>query len=191
MHERDPRKLFPHDTLMKPFVWLIPSFVHPNHLTVARMIMTPIVLWVLYVQNYRLGIPLFVLTAFTDALDGSLARIRKQITDWGTFYDPVADKLLIGSVVLLIVVQHVNPVIAFALILLELLLILGGWYGRQHGRIKSANVWGKVKMLLQFFGVFFLLIALWLGVDLFIEISNGTLILAIIFAIVSLLTYSL
>ncbi len=191
MAERDPRKLFPHDRFMKPIVWLVPSFVHPNHLTIARMVFTPVVMWVLFMENFRIGIPLFVLVAFTDALDGSLARIRKQITEWGTFYDPVADKLLIGSVILLIVIQHVNPILAIAILRLEFLLMAGGWYGRQHGKIRSANIWGKIKMMLQFFGVFFLLISLWLGVDLFVEISNGTLILAVIFAIVSLLTYSL
>ncbi len=169
----------------------MPSWVRPNHLTLSRIILTPFVMWVLYFENYALGIPLFVMVAFTDALDGSMARIRKQITSWGTFYDPFADKLLIGSVILLIVIQHVNPIIAIALILLEALLILGGWYGRQHGKIRSANIWGKIKMLLQFFGVLFLLMALWLGIDLFVEISNGTLILAVIFAMVSLLTYSL
>ena len=151
MSDRDPRKLFPHDRCMRPFVWLMPSWVRPNHLTLLRIIMTPVVMWVLYSENYALGIPLFIMVAFTDALDGSMARIRKQITAWGTFYDPFADKLLIGSVILLIVIKHVNPLIAIALLLLEALLILGGWYSRQHGKIRSANIWGKIKMLLQFF----------------------------------------
>jgi len=155
------------------------------------MCLIPIVLAFLFYENYAIGVPLFLFTAFTDAIDGSVARIRKQITKWGTFYDPIADKALIGSVILLIVVKHVNPILAIAIISLEIMLIAGGWYERQHGKILSANIWGKIKMILQVIGVTSLLIALWSGADLFIDISNGTLILSVIFAIVSLLTYSL
>jgi CDP-diacylglycerol--glycerol-3-phosphate 3-phosphatidyltransferase len=191
MGQRDPAKLFPHDYLMRPVVRMLPDWVTPNHLTIFRMLMTPIVLWFLFEEMYSVGVPLFIFSAFTDALDGSMARLRNQITPWGTFHDPVADKFLIGSVILLIVIQHVNAYLALALIVVELMLIGGGWYKRQHGKISSANIWGKVKMILQVFGVSFLLIALWLGIDLFVDISNGTFALALVFAVVSLLTYSL
>ncbi len=191
MHKRDPEQLFPHDKLIRPFLALIPRSVHPNHVTILRMILTPIVLYALYMQNYRVGVPLFIFTAATDAIDGSLARVRKQITAWGTFYDPVADKILIGSVIVLILIQHVNPLIAFGVIAVEILMLAGGWYKRQRGVDVTANIWGKIKMILEFSGVLFLLIALWLGVDLFIDLSEGTLILAIVFAVVALLTYSL
>lgn len=191
MVRRDPEKLFPHDYLIKPFLGLIPDRLRPYHITVFRMLMTPVVLWFLYFEQYSIGVPLFLFAALTDAMDGSLARLRKQITDWGTFYDPVADKMLIGSVILLIVIQHVNPLLAVALILVELMIIVGGWYRRQRGKIHSANIWGKVKMVLEVCGVLFLLIALWGGVDLFVDLSQGTLVLAILFAVVSLLTYSL
>lgn len=191
MKPRDPNKLFLHDYLLKPLVALIPQRVKPNHVTVFRMILTPIVLWFLFFENWRVGVPLFLFAAATDAFDGSLARIRKQITQWGTFYDPIADKMLIGSVILLIVIQHVNPIIAIALIIVEMLILVGGWYRRQRGKVATANIWGKVKMFLEVCGVMFLLAALWLGVDLFVDISHGTLVLAVIFAVVSLLTYSL
>ncbi|MFH1712189.1 MAG: CDP-alcohol phosphatidyltransferase family protein [Patescibacteria group bacterium] len=191
MKTRDPNKLFPHDYLLKPLVFLIPQAVKPNHITVFRMIMTPVVLWLLLIENYQIGVPLFIFIALTDALDGSLARLRKQITAWGTFYDPVADKLLIGSVILLIVIKYVNPILAVALIAVELMIIVGGWYKRHNGAVQSANIWGKIKMFLEVCGVMFLLISLWFGADIFVDISNGTLVLAVIFAIVSLLTYSL
>lgn len=191
MHKRDPEQLFPHDKLIRPFIALIPRAVSPNHVTILRMVLTPIVLYTLYIQNYRIGVPLFIFTAATDAIDGSLARIRKQITAWGTFYDPIADKILIGSVVILILLQHVNPLIAFGVISVEILMLAGGWYKRRRGVEVTANIWGKIKMLLEFSGVLFLLIALWEGIDLFIDLSEGTLILAIVFAVVALLTYSL
>lgn len=192
MEQRDPKKLFPHDHLMRyTVIPLIPSFITPNMVTVARMICTPIVLWLLFVGNYEFGVPFFIFVAFTDAIDGSLARLRNQITDWGTFYDPVADKLLIGAVVILVVAKHVNIVFAFIIILLEVLIIFGGFLRKKNGKITSANIFGKTKMCLQVLGVVFLLIAVSAGFDLFIPVSIGTLSLAIVFAVISLFTYGL
>lgn len=189
---RDPAKLYPHDRLFAvTLLPLIPRQVHPNHITVLRLFMIPIVLVYLATGQYEIGIPLFFFAAFTDALDGSLARARKQITDWGTFYDPVADKLLIGSVVLLIVVKHINIFFGFLIVFLELLIVLGGYVHKRQGQVTSANLFGKTKMFLQVMGVMFLLIALWAGVDLFVDISIGTFSLAIVFAVLSLLTYGI
>lgn len=170
---------------------LIPSRVTPNMVTLARMLCTPVVLWLLFVENYQWGVPFFLLVAFTDAIDGSLARLRNQITDWGTLYDPVADKLLIGSVVLLVVAQHVNIVFAGIIVFLELLIMFGGFVRRRNGHITSANIFGKTKMILQVLGVAFLLLAVSAGFDLFIPVSIGTFALAIVFAVISLVTYGL
>ena len=191
MHQRDPYKLYPHDHAVRLLTDLLPRFVRPNHLTILRMVLTPVVLWFFIVENYQVGVPLFLATAFTDAMDGTLARTRKQITSWGTFYDPVADKLLIGLVVLLIVVRHINPLLAFLIVFVELVAIVGGLIHKSRGEVVHANVWGKIKMFLQVLGVTALLIALWLGYDLFIPISIGTFSLAVIFAVLSMFTYGL
>lgn len=192
MFERDPHKLFPHDHVMRySFVPLVPRFITPNMVTMFRIVCTPIVLWLLYLESYSIGVPFFVLVAFTDALDGSLARIRNQVTEWGTFYDPLADKILIGSVVLLVVVQHVNIIFGLFIVLVEVLIVLGGVLRKKGGKIVSANVFGKTKMILQVLGVTLLLLALWMGFDLFIPVSVGTLSLAIVFAVISLFTYGL
>ena len=188
--ERDPYKWFPHDYLLRyTLLPLIPSWISPNMITVFRMILTPFVLWVLLKENYSVGIPFFLFTAGTDALDGSLARVRKQITPWGTFYDPVADKLLIGSVVFLIVARHINPIIAILIIFFELAIIFVGYLRKAKGAVISANIFGKTKMFLQVLGVTFLLLAVYSGHDMFIQVSYGTLALAIVFAVVSLFTY--
>lgn len=192
MLPRDPHKLFPHDYVMRYTIApLIPLFVSPNMVTIFRMACTPVVLWFLWMENYHIGVPFFLFVALTDAIDGSLARLRNQITDWGTFYDPVADKLLISSVVLLVVAQHVNVIFAGIIILLEVLILCGGFIRKQNGKVTSANIFGKTKMFLQVLGVGFLLIALWAGFDLFIPVSVGTFSLAIVFAVISLFTYGL
>lgn len=192
LFRRDPTKLYAHDRLLRATVLrLIPGFVTPNVLTWLRFVLTPFVLYLLYVGDYAAGVPLFVLTAFTDALDGSLARVRKQITEWGSVYDPIADKVLIGSVLLLIVIRHMNPAFGIAIVALEALIVIGGVIRKRRGDVLMANGVGKVKMLLQFFGVTFLLLAVWTGNDAFLPLSTATLSFAIAFGVLSLFTYGL
>ena len=192
MHHRDPRKLFPHDHVMRhTIIPLIPKAVTPNMVTLFRIALTPVVLWFLYVELYVIGVPLFLFVAFTDAIDGSLARLRNNITDWGTLYDPIADKLLIASVVLLVVVQHVNLIFGLMIIIVEAAIVLGAYFRKLDGKVIGSNLFGKTKMVLQVLGVTFLLLAIWGGLDLFIPVSIGPLALALVFAVISLFTYGL
>lgn len=172
--------------LMHTVVRFIPKSVHPNHITVARMMMTPFVVILLMYEQYSIGVPLFLFAALTDALDGSLARIRRQITEWGIVFDPIADKLLIGSVLFIIVLQHINFTLGIALLSVEVALVIGGWWRKSRGTIQPANVWGKIKMVAEVIGVLLLLVALWSGVELLVDISMGTLALALVVAIMSI-----
>lgn len=172
--------------LMHTVIRCIPKSVRPNHITVARMLMTPFVVILLMHERYSVGVPLFLLAAFTDALDGSLARIRRQITEWGIVFDPIADKLLIGSVLFVIVLQHINFTLGITLLGVEIAMVIGGWWRKSRGTIEPANVWGKMKMVAEVIGILFLLIALWSGIDLLVDISTGTLALALVVAIVSI-----
>ena len=190
--ERDPHKLFPHDYLMRYLIApLIPRCISPNMITMFRMCATPFELWFLFEGWYALAVPFFIFLAFTDTLDGSLARLRNSITPWGTFYDPLADKLLIGSVVLLIVAKYVNLVFALTIVIIESFILLIAYFRRLDGKITSANIIGKTKMLFQVLGVSILLIAVWQGYDIFVPISVGTLSLAIVLAVICLFSYGL
>lgn len=185
-------RLFFHDRLFaKTILRLIPRWVHPNHVTVLRFILTPFVLYFLWVESWAVVLPLFLFAAFTDAIDGSLARTRKQITLWGTAADPAADKLLIGSVVILFVAREVNPIFAAIIVLMEVLIAISGLYRRAHGKMSSANEFGKVKMVLQVVGVTILLLARFFDFQLAVPFAVGTLAVAIVFAIVSLITYGI
>ena len=167
---------------------LIPDRVRPNHLTVLRMLMTPLVVYILYKGNFTWGVPLFFFAAFTDAADGSLARTRRQITEWGILFDPVADKLLIGSVLFVIVLEHINFYLGFALLAVEVVLIIGSSITKfRHGRVVPANGWGKIKMGAETLGILLLLFALWFEIPLFVDLSTGTLAIALVAALVSIL----
>lgn len=188
----DYSKILLHDRVLeKTILRAIPRWVLPNHITILRMLMTPFVLVFLFLGNYEWGIPLFIIAAFTDMLDGSMARTRNQITDWGKLYDPVADKVLIGSVIVVIVLESVNVYLGIILIVLEIIVLIGAAVRYKKGIVSQANIWGKIKMLFQVLGVAFILFALAFGWNLFISISQGTFILAIIFAIISLLTHGI
>ncbi len=184
-------RLFPHDPVMRAiFLPWLPKWITPNRLTVTRFILTPAVLFFLWQGRWLLTFFLFLFAAFTDALDGSVARLRKQITMWGTVADPIADKILIGSVAVVFVAKVIGLWLAVILLACEVLVIAGVLYRRWKGKISSANVYGKTKMLLQVVGVTFLLIG---------QISSGPgwttpaiacFLISFLFAFLSFITYS-
>lgn len=193
MSQRSFAKLYPHDYLMKyTCVPLVPWFVRPNHITLFRMVLTPFVVWILFLGDYRLGIPLFVLAAFTDVLDGSVARIRHQITPWGIFFDPIADKLLVGGVALTVALKYFHPVLVFVAIGLDLLPAIVFLSRKNPGNhMMTANVWGKAKMFLQFVALTTLLFGILFGSEPLIVAGEGILGCSLAFALIAAVTYSL
>ncbi len=178
--------------LAKTVLRLIPRDIHPNHLTILRVIMTPFILYYLWLENWNVVVPFFLFAALTDLFDGSLARTRKQITTWGTIADPIADKLLIASVVILFVAKEINVYFAGVIVFVEASIATMAVVRKIRGNpFISANWYGKMKMLFQVIGVSALLIARWSGVELFVPFSVGTLSIAILFALMSLYTYGL
>src|SRR5687767_6672029 len=154
--------LHPGDRLFAATVGrIMPARVRPNHLTVLRLMLIPFVLYFLWRQRYEIGVPLFLFAALTDWFDGALARTRKQITEWGIIHDPFVDKLLIGSVLFVIVLDHINYTLGMALLGVEAAMIAVGWYRKTRGKVEPANVWGKIKMVAEVCGIMLLLLALW------------------------------
>lgn len=172
------------------FLKFIPKWVTPNHLTIMRFLSIPFVLFLLVLENYPSAIVLFSLSAFTDALDGALARTTHQVTEWGKMYDPVADKILIGTVVALVVSKNINPWLALTIICLELFIVLAALYKKNQDQVEiEAKKAGKVKMVFQSFGVGFLLLFLIWPVPLFFSLSVILLYLSLFFAALSLFVY--
>ena len=81
-----------------------------NILTLLRIIVIPVIVICIYLKNpvYGwLGFVLFCLASITDYFDGYIARIRNEITNFGTFLDPIADKLLVAAVILILTSKEV------------------------------------------------------------------------------------
>lgn len=185
-------KIFPHDYLVKwTVLWLFPRWIKPNHITVFRFLTTPIVAFLMYYGHYWYGLIAFLLVAFTDTIDGSIARTRDEITEWGKVYDPLADKILISTVVFIIVLKYVGYWTAILIITIEVAIIITAWFRKYRGAKIQANIWGKIKMLLQVLGVTLLLVSIVFGWGEILPLASGTLYVAIAFAIVSLLTYGI
>jgi CDP-diacylglycerol--glycerol-3-phosphate 3-phosphatidyltransferase len=185
-------RLYPHDRVLDVLVVrFLPKWMTPNQLTILRFALIPFVVWQINKANWDIGIPLFLFAAFTDLVDGSLARLRKQITTWGTLADPAADKLLISSVALLVVVRFLGWIMAWTIIGVEIAIVLSGLVRRKKHWAISANWAGKLKMLFQVIGVTLLLLAASLSLPILIPIAAVVLWIGIFIAVVSFFTYSL
>ncbi len=155
------------------------------------MIATPFTILLLADRHYAVGIPLFLFVAFTDALDGALARTKDQITVWGMMFDPVADKFLIISAVAVLMVRSLNPVIAGGIIVSELLIIILALLWRRAGNVVKANTWGKIKMILQVTGVFFLLLSILFASPVLATVATVVLAASIMCGILSIITHGI
>ncbi len=185
-HWNDHIVIMPTDRLfqrvVEPFV---PKSVRPNHLTLLRFVFVPFVAYFLIADRYDIAIAFFLIAALTDWFDGALARSRRQITRWGIIYDPLADKVLIGAALFLIVLEHVNVILGLALLVIEGVSIVAGVRAHTRGLVEPSNVWGKIKMVAEVIGILLLLIALWLKINIFVDFSTGTFAFALIAALVS------
>ena len=146
----------------------------PNKLTMMRIILVPIVaaIYLLVPGDFGIMIPswhfgmrnllvliLFAVASITDYLDGSIARKHHLITSFGKFADPIADKLLVNTLLILLAWSHDASVVAVLLMSARDLIVDGlRMTAAQKGRVVSAGWWGKVKTVLQMIAVIFILL---------------------------------
>ncbi len=138
-------------------------FTIPNIVTSGRIILTP-VLFVLLLYAPTRGISLlvavvFVLASVTDFLDGYLARRMNQVTSLGKFLDPLADKLLVGvALIMMIPMDRVPPWIVALIVGREILVTSLRVVAMQEGMIVEASRMAKYKTTFQIVAVVGLLI---------------------------------
>ena len=177
--------------LAKTILRMIPHFVTPNQVTIFRYITIPFILFFLIFGHNVSGIILFSISAFSDAVDGALARTRNQITDWGKMHDPLADKLLISSVGALVVSIFISFYLIAVIISIEIFLIINAIYKIRKGqKTITALLPGKIKMILQSFGVsFVLLFIVFPNLSWLLPLAAILLYVSIFFALLSLIVY--
>ncbi len=181
-------KIYFHDRfLWKYFVRFIPKYIRPNHITAVRFVLTPLVVWLIWNGNYSLGVPLFAITSFTDTIDGTMARMRGEITKWGIVFDPIADKILVSAVLLVLVIRQLSFYLGIAIIFIELIVALAGLYSYRRDAVFMANYIGKTKMCLQVVGLGLLLLGAWINYQPLHFVAIGVLFISLIFAIVNIM----
>jgi CDP-diacylglycerol--glycerol-3-phosphate 3-phosphatidyltransferase len=174
--------------LERAFLPVLPASVTPNQITKFRLLCIPFVAVFLLLGWYSAGTVLFLFAAFSDALDGALARTKRKITTWGTLYDPIADKLLIGAVAIIAISKYIGVGLAASIVAIELLLVASA-YHRYKGRVVPAKWMGKIKMILQCLGIIALLLYAVLSIPILLLAATYILYAAVAFALLSLLVF--
>eukprot|EP00516_Mucochytrium_quahogii_P007666 CAMPEP_0203753936 /NCGR_PEP_ID=MMETSP0098-20131031/7623_1 /ASSEMBLY_ACC=CAM_ASM_000208 /TAXON_ID=96639 /ORGANISM=" , Strain NY0313808BC1" /LENGTH=190 /DNA_ID=CAMNT_0050644757 /DNA_START=415 /DNA_END=984 /DNA_ORIENTATION=+ len=112
----------------------------PNALTMVRIVATPGICWLITQESYTLAIGAFWAAGFLDWLDGYLARKWNQMSIFGSFLDPLADKIFVAGTLATLTVQGLVPLPLGVLIIgRDLGLVLGSFYVRALTRPEGAN----------------------------------------------------
>lgn len=136
-----------------------------NKLTIFRIILVPIMVIIpfLNIEGNIYGIPytfllinlVFIIASITDKMDGYIARSRNQITNFGKFADPLADKILVLSAMLLLVELGKLPA-WIPIIVLAREFIVSGYRlvaVEQGGKVIAASIYGKIKTVTQIIAI--------------------------------------
>ena len=140
----------------------------PNKLTLTRIILVPVFMIFVSLSQYMTpsynprwyliaGI-IFAVASFTDYLDGHLARKWHMVTDFGKFADPLADKLLTTVAFIYMLRDGVCSPVVLCIILAREFAVSGLRMvaaGAKDGKVIAANMWGKVKTVLQMLSIIF------------------------------------
>ena len=176
--------------LARTLLLLIAHWMTPNIVSWLRFASVPFVGYFLWIGSYSVALPLFFISAFSDAIDGSLARTRNIVSTFGKMFDPLADKLLIATAAIILIPRHLNWGIMLVIVSIEIVL-LGSAYvqKRYYSKIIQAENTGKLKMILQSLGIGAVLIyALW-NILFFLTLAQYFFYAAIFFALISLVVY--
>ena len=140
-----------------------------NKLTVLRMILVPVFVVIGYLGSLGvitgewLGIPtsfwlmniIFIIASITDKLDGYIARTRNQVTTFGKFLDPLADKILVLTALVMLVEYGKIPAWIPVIVLAREFLVSGYRLVavEKGGKVIAASIWGKLKTVTQMIAI--------------------------------------
>ena len=125
----------------------------PNKLSIARAVCIPVIVVLLYLQDPDCRIAagiVFILACITDFLDGRIARSRNLVTDFGKFIDPVADKLLVLTTMIMLIHLQLMPAWVVIIVICRELSVDGlRMVAVTQGKVIAAGPLGKWKTACQ------------------------------------------
>ncbi|NSW90647.1 MAG: CDP-alcohol phosphatidyltransferase family protein [Firmicutes bacterium] len=127
----------------------------PNILTTIRFFLIPIFGYFLYEGQYIWSVIVLTISGLTDILDGFIARKFNMVTSWGKLADPLADKLMqLTALILLSAKNKIPLIIVIIFILKELMMVIGSYLlYKQDKVVVSANWYGKMATVIIYFAV--------------------------------------
>lgn len=163
----------------------------PNALTILRVLLIPffVLFMIGSVTGYDsyIALVIFVVASLTDSLDGYLARKNNQVTNFGKFMDPLADKLLVCSALICLMYNSlISPVVVLLIIAREFIISGFRMVAADCGIVIAANWWGKLKTISQMIMII-LLIANLGGV--FDILETAFVYIAVVLTVISLVDY--
>lgn len=190
----------------------------PNKLTISRIILVPVFMlliipipdWIVdssllsfahsqveavnyFIKNYGnyIAAMLFFIAASTDGLDGYIARKRKQVTNFGKFLDPIADKLLVTAALIALVERNdLSSWVAIIIIGREFIITGLRLVAASEGIVIAASKWGKIKTVTQIIAILAVLVRGYLVELLFgIPVDRFLMLIAVVATIYSAYEY--
>lgn len=147
----------------------------PNKITVTRIVLALLILSLLMIPWYNLGVSfptyyvadkvvvdlkyviagiLFIIAAFSDFLDGHLARSRNMVTDFGKVMDAIADKVLVNGVLIILAFDgFISVAIPVIIITRDIFVDSFKMASGKKGKVVAASYWGKAKTIFMLVGI--------------------------------------
>ena len=125
----------------------------PNHLTMLRLLLVPVYMACMLIEfknNIMVAGAIFVVASITDFLDGNIARKYNLVSDFGKFADPVADKILVlTAVILFCETGRVTGWSTVIMVAREIMVASLRYMAVLKNRVLAADIYGKIKTMLQ------------------------------------------
>lgn len=163
-----------------------------NKLTLLRVVLVPFYMIFLLRPDFvsqMIALAIFIIASLTDALDGHIARKYNQITAFGKFVDPLADKMLITAAFLVFLAQGIMNVWAVMIVLAREFVVAGIRLSAvTEGKVIAASFWGKLKTVSQMLAVIAAMLLLNISViphEVSMLITNILIWISVIFTVFS------
>ena len=175
-------------------------FTIPNLLTFIRLLLIPVFLICYYQMPEKpyIAMLVFAVASLTDAFDGYLARKLNQITSFGKLCDPLADKLMVLSMLLCLgddgllappSMPWLNKVIVLTVLVKEGLMVAGGVFLLKRGHVVYSNILGKIATTL--FCVALIMVFPWHGIAFVTSFGQYLMLAAVVMTLIAFCSYLL
>lgn len=161
-------------------------FTVPNMLSIFRMIIIPIFIYMYIIGEKQIAFILFIISGITDMMDGFIARKFNQMSDIGKVLDPLADKVTLVSVLACLYANGlIHGILFFFILAKEIFQIIGGIFLWNKKIVVQSNIWGKLTTIMFYMGIS--VIFIWPDVI----VGNILLGVALILAVIAVINYTI